>query len=169
MVRPREFVVGVKAPVHADPLPWWGRGRGRPAAKVKDARTRAAHPLSRSNAGDVRDTLCFLARTAKERIMTSLTLGTDDEPAWKICLKAAKWAGRIGVLFAFAFMAVALVFGSTGAPDSDWIAVTTDWGMKIAILFGVLCLVTAAFGFALRRRQNIRADRDKAHAGKQVV
>jgi TRAP-type C4-dicarboxylate transport system permease small subunit len=101
--------------------------------------------------------------------MISPTLGTEDEAGWKICLKAAKWAGRIGVLFAFAFMIMALVFGSTGAPDSGWIAETTAWGMKLAIFFGVFSLVTAAFGFALRRRQNTTADRDKVHTGKQAV
>src|SRR6185503_12724051 len=50
--------------------------------------------------------------TARERIMNPPTLGIDDEPGWKICLKCAQWAGRIAALFTFAFIITAIVFCS---------------------------------------------------------
>ena len=90
-------------------------------------------------------------------------LDTVVGPCWKYCLKGAQWAGRFASFFAIAFFITALEFRSTGGRVAGWFATTTAWCMMLAIFSAVVCLVSAAFCFALRHRQNITTDQDIGH------
>ena len=67
--------------------------------------------------------------------------------------KTSQWAGYCASVFAIAFfVAVTMYRGASGAVPG-WMAVVTGWLMMLAAFSGVVCLVSAAFGFFRSRRQ----------------
>ncbi len=111
-------------------------------------------------------TSAFFKRERNTRIMNISSPDADAEPRWKSYLMGAQWAGRLAAFFAIAFFITALEFRSTGGRVVGWFATVTAWCMMLAIFSGVVCLVPAGFGFALRQRQNTAADRDNVHDDK---
>ena len=73
--------------------------------------------------------------------------------------KTSQWAGYLASFFAIAFFITALEFRGSGGQVPGWFAVVTGWFMMLAAFSGVVCLVSAVFGFARQRKQKM-AHRD---------
>jgi hypothetical protein len=74
--------------------------------------------------------------------------------------KTSQWAGYIASFFAIGFFVTATTFRRSGGDVPGWFAVVTGWCMMLAAFSGVVCLVSAIFAAARRRRS--------AAAGREV-
>lgn len=68
--------------------------------------------------------------------------------------KTSQWAGYFASFFAIAFFVTALEFRDSGGQVPGWFAVVTGWFMMLAAFSGVVCLVSAAFGYFRSRGQD---------------
>jgi ABC-type Fe3+-siderophore transport system permease subunit len=77
--------------------------------------------------------------------------------------KTSQWAGYCASVFAISFFVTALEFRGSGGQVPGWFAVVTGWFMMLAAFSGVVCLVSAVFGFA-RQRKGKTTGREILHA-----
>jgi hypothetical protein len=74
--------------------------------------------------------------------------------------KTSQWAGYFASFFAIAFFITALEFRGSGGQVPGWFAVVTGWFMMLSAFSGVVCLVSAAFGFVRNRKKNTARGQD---------
>ncbi len=67
--------------------------------------------------------------------------------------KTSQWAGYFASFFAIAFFVTALEFRGSGGLVPGWFAVVTGCFMMLAAFSGVVCLVSAIFGYVRSRKQ----------------
>lgn len=70
--------------------------------------------------------------------------------------KTSQWAGYCASVFAIAFFVAMTMYRGAGGEVPGWMAVVTGWLMMLAAFSGVVCLVSAVFGYFRNRRQGIR-------------